>query len=69
MRVAIYTRVSTADQHPEIQEHALRAYAEARGLEVVVTYTDHGSAAPRRNVPNSTACWRPRANARSMRSR
>lgn len=42
MRVALYTRVSTADQHPEIQAEALAAYAEARGLEVVATYTDHG---------------------------
>jgi DNA invertase Pin-like site-specific DNA recombinase len=41
-RVALYARVSTTDQHPEIQIHALRAYAEARGFEVVETYIDHG---------------------------
>src|SRR5215472_16831834 len=37
-----YGRVSTADQHSEIQLHALRAYAEARGLETVGEYADHG---------------------------
>jgi len=39
-RLAIYCRVSTTDQHPEIQLHALRVYAEARGLEVAGEYVD-----------------------------
>ena len=34
MRVALYARVSTSEQTVEPQTHALRAYAEARGLEV-----------------------------------
>lgn len=42
MRIALYTRVSTQDQHPEAQQDALRTYAEARGLEIVEAYTDHG---------------------------
>lgn len=42
MRLALYARVSTADQHPEGQTHALRQYADARGLEVVAEYVDHG---------------------------
>jgi len=41
-RVALYARVSTTEQHPEIQLHALRAYATARGLEVAQEYVDHG---------------------------
>lgn len=41
-RVALYARVSTTDQHPEIQLHALREYAHARGLEKVEEYVDHG---------------------------
>jgi DNA invertase Pin-like site-specific DNA recombinase len=40
-RVALYARVSTTDQHPEVQLHALRAYAERRGLPAV-EFTDHG---------------------------
>ncbi len=35
MRVAIYTRVSTAEQSTERQGRVLRAYAESRGWEVV----------------------------------
>ena len=42
MRVALYARVSTSEQTVEPQLHALRAYAEARGLEVVEEYVDHG---------------------------
>ena len=41
-RIALYARVSTADQHPEAQLLALRPYAGARGLEVAGEYIDHG---------------------------
>src|SRR5215472_1752789 len=41
-RFAIYARVSTADQHTEPQLHALRTYADARGLEIAAEYVDHG---------------------------
>jgi len=41
-RVALYARVSTTDQHVEPQLHALRQYAEARGLELASEYVDHG---------------------------
>ena len=40
--IALYARVSTDDQHPEAQLHALRSYAKARGLPVVDEYVDHG---------------------------
>jgi DNA invertase Pin-like site-specific DNA recombinase len=39
-RVALYSRVSTADQHPETQLHDLRQMAQQRGLEIVFEYTD-----------------------------
>ena len=42
MRIALYARVSTADQHPEIQLHALREYARARGLEAIEEFVDQG---------------------------
>jgi DNA invertase Pin-like site-specific DNA recombinase len=41
-RVAVYARVSTSEQHPEAQLEPLRAYAAARGLEIVGEYVDHG---------------------------
>jgi DNA invertase Pin-like site-specific DNA recombinase len=41
-RVALYARVSTQEQHVEPQLHALRSYAEARGLEVGGEYLDEG---------------------------
>jgi DNA invertase Pin-like site-specific DNA recombinase len=39
--LALYARVSTADQSVEPQLHALRRYAEARGL-AAREYVDHG---------------------------
>lgn len=41
-RVALYCRVSTMEQHVEPRLHALRSYAEARGLTVAAEYVDHG---------------------------
>ncbi len=41
-RLALYARVSTAEQRPEVQLEALRDYAKARGFEVVHEYVDHG---------------------------
>lgn len=42
MRVAIYTRVSTADQSVELQATELHQFATARGWEIVETFQDHG---------------------------
>ena len=39
-RVAIYCRVSTADQHPETQLYELREMAKQRGYEIVHEYSD-----------------------------
>ena len=41
-KLALYARVSTTDQHSEIQLHALRQYAAARGLEIVAECVDNG---------------------------
>ena len=42
MRVAIYVRVSTADQHIENQAQELRRYIEARGWVLVREFADAG---------------------------
>ena len=39
-RAAIYTRVSTADQHPETQLYDLREMAKQRRYEIVREYSD-----------------------------
>lgn len=44
-RVAIYVRVSTADQHAETQLHDLREIAKQRGYEIVCEYNDQISGA------------------------
>jgi len=51
MRIALYARVSTLDQHPEIQVHALEQYATARGLEVVETYVDRRQSGAKASRP------------------
>jgi DNA invertase Pin-like site-specific DNA recombinase len=45
VRVAIYARVSTVDQHPENQLADLRRYVAARGWDVAVEYVDRASGA------------------------
>ena len=37
-RVALYMRVSTIDQKPDLQINELRAYAERAGLQIVNEY-------------------------------
>ena len=51
MRCAVYARVSTVEQRPDIQLHALREYAHARGLELVEEYVDHGISGARSSRP------------------
>lgn len=41
-RAALYIRVSTLDQHPEMQSHELRQFASQHGFEIADEYTDHG---------------------------
>ncbi len=40
MRAALYLRVSTAEQKPDLQQDGLRAYAGRAGLDVVQSYCD-----------------------------
>jgi DNA invertase Pin-like site-specific DNA recombinase len=42
MRAALYSRISTTDQHAENQAHDLRAYAASRGWVVAGEYVDEG---------------------------
>jgi DNA invertase Pin-like site-specific DNA recombinase len=42
VRAAIYARVSTTDQSPEMQLEELRTYAERRGFEIAGEYVDNG---------------------------
>lgn len=53
MRVATYSRVSTADkgQNPEVQTHELRRYCEARGWTIVHELVDHGHSGSTSNRP------------------
>ena len=44
-RVALYFRVSTADQTPDAQIRELRIYAEQRGFDVVAEFVDTASGA------------------------
>jgi DNA invertase Pin-like site-specific DNA recombinase len=47
-RAAVYTRVSTLDQHPETQLHDLHQMAAQRGYEIVKEYVDRISGAKAR---------------------
>jgi DNA invertase Pin-like site-specific DNA recombinase len=40
LRAAIYTRVSTADQNPELQLRELHEYATRQGWQITDTYQD-----------------------------
>src|ERR1035438_8804176 len=47
-RAAVYTRVSTVDQHPETQLYDLHEMAKQRGYEIVQEYEDRISGAKAR---------------------
>jgi hypothetical protein len=65
-RIALYARVSTTDQHPEIQLHGLRQYAEARGFAVAGSMSTTGSAVLATAAPPSTDSWPTPAAGASM---
>ena len=49
-KAALYARVSTTDQNPDVQLHRLKEYAAARGLEAV-EFIDHGVSGRRDRRP------------------
>lgn len=51
VKVALYARVSTMDQHPENQLRELREYAERRGWEICSEYVDHGVSGAKESRP------------------
>ena len=54
-RAALYLRVSTVDQKPDLQFDDLRAYAERAGLEIVREYLDVGVSGRRQGRPQLDA--------------
>ena len=50
-RVALYIRVSTFEQHPEMQLNSLREYAAARGWQIVGEFIDEGVSGSRESRP------------------
>jgi DNA invertase Pin-like site-specific DNA recombinase len=54
-RTALYLRVSTADQRPDLQYDGLRAYAEQVGLEVMQDYLDVAISGRREGRPQLNA--------------
>jgi len=51
MKVALYARVSTHDQDPEVQLGALRAHAAQRGWQIVEEFVDHGVSGTKERRP------------------
>ena len=54
-RTALYLRVSTADQKPDLQYDGLRTYAAQAGLDVVQDYCDVGVSGRREGRPHLSA--------------
>jgi DNA invertase Pin-like site-specific DNA recombinase len=80
MRVGLYARVSTTDQHCEQQLHELREYAKVRGWKVEGEYVDQGVSgtkdsrpamnrlmkAARQRAVDAIVCWKLDRWGRSM---
>jgi DNA invertase Pin-like site-specific DNA recombinase len=54
-RAALYLRVSTADQKPDLQSDGLRAYAARAGLDIIQDYCDVGVSGRREGRPQLNA--------------
>ena len=54
-RTALYLRVSTPDQKPDLQSDGLRAYAARAGLRIVGDYCDHAISGRRKGRPQLNA--------------
>jgi DNA invertase Pin-like site-specific DNA recombinase len=55
-KVAMYTRVSTFDQHPEMQRQELAEYIKRRGWSLYKEYTDKGVSGAAERRPALDAC-------------
>ena len=55
IRTALYLRVSTPDQKPDLQYDGLRAYAERAGLQIVGNYCDYAVSGRRMGRPQLNA--------------
>ena len=55
IRTALYLRVSTPDQKPDLQYDGLRAYAERAGLRIVADYFDVAVSGRRKGRPQLNA--------------
>lgn len=51
MKIALYARVSTDGQDPEVQLAALRAHATQRGWEILDEFVDHGFSGAKERWP------------------
>ena len=51
MKVALYARVSTDDQDPEVQLAALRSHVAGRGWEIVEEFVDRGYSGAKERRP------------------
>jgi DNA invertase Pin-like site-specific DNA recombinase len=51
MKIALYARVSTDGQDPEVQLEALRAHAANRGWNIVEEFVDHGFSGAKERRP------------------
>ncbi|HEV8329337.1 MAG TPA: recombinase family protein [Nitrospiraceae bacterium] len=51
MKIALYARVSTDGQDPEVQLQALRAHAKQRGWTIVEEFVDHGYSGAKEKRP------------------
>ena len=51
MKIALYARVSTDGQDPEVQLHALRTHATNRGWIIVEEFVDHGYSGAKEKRP------------------
>jgi predicted site-specific integrase-resolvase len=54
-RTALYLRVSTPDQKPDLQYDGLRAYAQRAGLDVIEDFCDVGVSGRREGRPQLNA--------------
>jgi hypothetical protein len=67
MKVAVYVRVSTDGQDPEVQLAPLRAHLTARGWHLVEEFVDRGYSGIRERRPALDRLMRPRLALRPLR--